>query len=173
MAELRRVTDPSFRAALLGALERTGELCIAVTYAYRPGDRQWYLARDEAELDTVLARIPAAGKLGRSDRIEAYATGALPHRSLSNGHGLHERAIELLGQTGEVMLACRHDNDPELHQVEETDELEDIDEWFRQEHHGGERLVGSHPYLQDEVPGAAVYVAYNVDDRGMVRPGPY
>ena len=172
MVEQQRVSDPAFRAALLGTLERSGELCIAVTFAYRPRNRKWYLARNEAELDAVLARIPIAGELGRSDRIEAYATGALPHRSTSNDPALHERARELFEQTGEVMLACRHENDLELRDVDETDEAEDIDEWFRQEHEG-ERLVGSHPYLQDDIPGAAVFVAYNLDQAGGITAGPY
>jgi hypothetical protein len=172
MVEQQRVDDPAFRAALVGALERAGEVLIAVSFAYNHYPRKWYLARDEAELDAVLARIPTAGEYGRSDRIEAYATGALPHRAASNDPWLHERATELLQQTGEVMLACRNDDDPELHDVDETDELDNINEWFRQEYEG-EHLVGSHPYLQDEVPGAAVFVAYNLGDGGVIHAGPY
>ena len=39
------------------------------------GRKDWYLARDETELETVLARIRPIGPYGYSDRIEVFATG--------------------------------------------------------------------------------------------------
>jgi hypothetical protein len=53
---------------------------IVVSFAQAAGQKRWYLARDEAELETVLARILVTGQCGYSDRIEAYATREFPHR---------------------------------------------------------------------------------------------
>ena len=96
-----------------------GELCIVVCYAQTGGRKDWYLPHDGAELDAVLGRIPIEGAWGYSDRIEVYATGELPHRSSAN-HQLQQAALDVLRDTGEVLLACRLDGDPELQHRDST-----------------------------------------------------
>jgi hypothetical protein len=79
----RALADPSFRRDPAEALARAGELMIVVCFAQAAGQKRWYLARDEAELETVLATIPAAGQWGVSDRVEAYATPEFPYRGVA------------------------------------------------------------------------------------------
>jgi hypothetical protein len=134
------------------------------------GRKDWYLARDATELETVLGRIRPIGPHDFSDRIEVFATGELPYRS-GDDEWLHARALQILEEHGEVVLACRHDRDVELHDVDGAAEIAGIDEWFS-EPHEGERLVGAHPFRHPEgTPG--VFVAYNRDHDGEVRPGAY
>ncbi len=100
-----------------------------------------------------------------------FGTREFPYRTHDDDEWLRERAVEVLEQTGEVVLACRHDGDPELHDVDGADGVGTIDEWFSEEH-AGERLVGGHPFRHaPETPG--VFVAWNANEDGEVRPGAY
>jgi hypothetical protein len=171
----RAYADPSFRRDLAEALARAGELLIVVCFAQAAGQKGWYLARDDAELETVLARIPAAGQWGYSDRIEAYATREFPHRGIATDPELRNRAIAVLRQTppdSEVVLAERVEGNPELHDVEATNDINDIDEWFA-EVRTGELLVGPHPFRHDADPDADVLTAWNAGGDGEIRPGAY
>jgi hypothetical protein len=172
VGDRRLLADPSFRAVLVDALRRAGELCIVVCYARSAGAKDWYLVRDDGELEAVLARIPATGQWGFSDRLEAYATDEFPERAAAADESLREKAAETLSRTGEVILACRREGDPELHDVEVTDDPDDVDEWFRNEYEG-ERLVGPHPFRHDGDPDAAFFVVYNLGADGTIRPGAY
>jgi hypothetical protein len=169
------LADPSFQRNLREALARAGELVIVVCFAQAAGQKDWYLARNEAELETVLSRIPAAGQWGYSDRIEAYATGEFPYRAVAADTGLRDRAIEVLRQTEpdpEVVLAERVEGDPALQDVEATNRVDDVDEWFA-EPRTGELLVGSHPFRHDANPSADVLAAWNAGADGDIRPGAY
>jgi hypothetical protein len=171
----RALADPSFRSDVAEALTRAGELTIIVCFAQAAGQKVWYLVRDEAELETVLARIPAAGQWGYSDRIEAYATGEFPYRGAAIDTELRGRAIAVLRQMepgSEVVLAERVEGDPELHDVEATNEVSDIDEWLA-EKRSGELLVGPHPFRHDANPDADVLAAWNAGADGEIRPGAY
>lgn len=175
MNEQRGFADPSFRRDLAEALSRAGELVIVVCFAQAAGQKVWYLARDEAELEAVLGEIPVTGQWGYSDRIEAYATSEFPHRGNATDTELRERAIEVLRETEpgpEVVLAERVEGDPELRDVEATNEVSDIDEWFTKER-SGEVLVGPHPFRHDANPEADVVVAWNAGTDGEIRPGAY
>jgi hypothetical protein len=148
---------------------------IVVCFAQAAGQKGWYLVRDQAELETVLARIPAAGRWGYSDRIEAYATREFPYRGGATNTELRDRAIEVLRETEpdpEVVLAERVEGDPELHDVEATNEVSDIDEWFA-EKRTGELLVGPHPFRHDADPDADFLAAWNAGADGEIRPGAY
>jgi hypothetical protein len=165
------IGDLAFRAELLEAVRSGRELCFVVLWAQGGGRKDWYLARNEVELETVLGRIRPVGPLGYSDRIEVFATEEFPYRRNDNDERLRERALEVLNLTGEVVLACRREPDPELHDVENTDHAGTIDEWF-DEAHEGERMVGAHPFRHpDGTPG--VFVAWNPNEDGEVRPGAY
>jgi len=171
----RALGDPSFRSDLRNALGRAGELLIVVCFAQAAGQKDWYLARTEAELETVLSRIPAEGQWGYSDRIEAYATDEFPYRGVATDTGLRDRAIEVLRQTApdpEVVLAERVEGDPALQDVEATNELDDVDEWFA-EPRTGELLVGPHPFRHDANARADVLAAWNAGADGEIRPGAY
>ena len=135
------------------------------------GRKDWYLVRDETDLETVLTRIRPIGPYGYSDRIEIFATGELPHRTREDDGWLYAQALQVLHAHGEVVMACRRDGDPELHDVDGAAERSAIDEWFA-EPHEGERLVGAHPFRHaGGTPG--VFVAYNPNGDGEIRPGAY
>ena len=171
MAERDLIGDPAFRAKLREAIHAAGELCFVVLWAQGAGRKDWYIVRDDAELETVFTRIRPVGPWGYSDRVEVFATGEFPHRTSDNDECLRQRALELLRQTGEVVLACRHEGDPELHDIENTDHVGMIEEWFT-ELHEGERMVGAHPFRHpDGTPG--VFVAWNPNEDGEIRPGAY
>jgi len=134
------------------------------------GRKDWYLARDATELETVLGRIRPIGPHGYSDRIEIFATGELPHRS-GDDEWLYARALQVLEEHGEVVMGCRRDGDPELRDVDGAADSAAIDEWFA-EPHEDERLVGAHPFRHPAgTPG--VFVAYNPNDDGEICPGAY
>ena len=165
------IGDTAFRAELAEALHAAAELCFVVLWAQGGGRKDWYVARDVAALETVLARIRPTGPHGYSDRIEVFATGELPYRTADDDEWLYARALQVLEEHGELVLACRRDGDPELHDVDGAAEIAAIDEWFS-EPHEGERLVGAHPFRHFEgTPG--VFVAYNPNDDGEIRPGAY
>jgi hypothetical protein len=165
------IGDPSFRRTLREALEEAGELCFIVLWVQGAGRKDWYLVSSQAELETVLQRIRPVGPWGYSDRIEIFGTLEFPHRTRHDNEWLRERALEVVDRTGEVVLACRREGDPELYDVENTDHAGTIDEWFS-EPHEGERIVGPHPFRHpDGTPG--VFVAWNPNENGDVRPGAY
>jgi hypothetical protein len=172
VVERQVLHDASFRDSLEGALRAAGELLVLVCYAQSAGLKDWYLVRDQADLDTVLRNIPAAGRTGLSDRIEVYATGELPHRAVGEDDQLRRTAAELVRTTGEILMASRLEGDLELQDVEAAAEAEDVNEWFRDDCQG-ERLVGAHPFRHDNDPDAAVFVAYNLGADGTIRPGAY
>jgi hypothetical protein len=165
------IGEPAFRADLTNALRAAGELCFVVLYAQGGGQKDWYVAQNQEELDTVFARIRPIGPWGYSDRIEVYATGEFPYRTRDDHAWLRTKARHLVETTGEVVLACRRDADPQLHDVENTDHVGVIDEWLS-EPHEGEWLVGAHPFRHpDGMPG--VVVAWNPNEDGAIRPGAY
>jgi hypothetical protein len=172
MDEPRPLADPSIRRDLVEALARAGELTIVVCWAQAAGQKDWYVACSANELETVLARIPASGQWGYSDRVEAYATKEFPYRGTKAASELRDRALEVLRQRGEVVLAERHPGDPALRDVEATNEVSDIEEWFA-ETRDGELLVGAHPFRHDAEPDADVVVAWNAGTDGEIRPGSY
>ena len=164
------LSDSRLRGLLAEALRTTGELCIVVCLTHAGGLRRWYLVQDANALDAVLDRIPASGSHGYSDRIEVYATGELPHRS-TRDENLRRAALDALRETGEVVLACLREGDPEL-DVVEVSEAEEIEAWLGSEREGV-RMVGPHPFRHDADPDATVYVAYNAGADGTIRPGAY
>jgi hypothetical protein len=168
MAQPLSINDPALRQAISEALSRRGELLVFIRHNL--GLREWWLVSDESELDQALRQ--ATGNNERSDAIELY-TGEFPHRG-SDTEALKRTALEVVKQT-DVVLAARHDGDPRLADVEETDEIEFIDEWFRKPHEG-QVLVGSHPLLTHDDFWPDVddcFLAYSELPDGTVRPGSY
>jgi len=171
MADPNLINDPAFQEELLSALTAAGELCFVVLRVQAGGAKDWYLVQDERELRTVLTAIPPVGPYGYSDRIEVFGTREFPYRTRDDDEWLRERAVKVLEETGEVVLACKHDDDPGLHDVDGADGVGTIDEWFSEEH-SGERLVGGHPFRHPpDTPG--VLVAWNPNEHGEVHPGAY
>ena len=167
------IHDPTFVDQLAGVVRAGRELCFVVLWAQGAGRKDWYLANDEAQLTTILQRIRPVGPWGFSDRIEVFATEELPYRTVDDDGWLHARALEVIETAGEVVLACRRADAPELHDVEGADAHSPgvVEEWFH-EPHEGERLVGAHPFRhEDGAPGT--WVAWNPNEDGEVRPGAY
>jgi hypothetical protein len=151
------------------ALEGAGEVLVFIRHNF--GMREWWLASNAEELDQALSLVTSSND--RSDAVEVYATGEFPYRG-DDTEWLRAKAIEILAKT-DVVLACKRPGDPELHDVEETDEMDDVDEWLDAEL-VGERLVGSHPLLMhdDFYPDVAdAFLAYGERPDGTVVPGSY
>ena len=173
MADRNLVHDPKFVQELAEVVRAGRELCVVVLRVQGGGAKDWYIARDEHDLDVVLGRIPRVGPYGYSDAIELFATEEFPYRSVGDDEWLRRRAIEIIEATGEVVLACKRVGDPELYDVDGADSrsLSVVDEWFREEHEG-ERLVGPHPFRHPEgTPW--VWKAWNPNADGEIRPGAY
>jgi hypothetical protein len=165
------IGDRAFPAQLIKALRERGELGFVVLWVQGAGRKDWYLARDQAGLETVLRRIRPIGPWGYSDRIEIFATREFPFRKKSDHEWLRAKARKVLDAAGEVVLARGRDGDPELQAAETTDHVETINESFS-EPHEGERLVGAHPFRHpDGTPG--VFVAWNLNQDGEIRAGAY
>jgi len=163
------IADPGLRDAIRQSLARTGELLVFIRHNL--GMREWWLVSDSDELERALARV--SHNNGHSDAVEVYGTGEFPHRGTDTDQ-LKAKALEIVQET-DVVMACKRGEDPELQDVEETDEVEVVDEWFR-EPHDGELLVGRHPLLMHDefFPEVAdAYLAYGVLPDGAVRPGSY
>ena len=170
MSDRNLIHDPRFVQELAEVVRSGRELCFVVLRAQGGGAKDWYIAQSEADLDTVVGRIPSVGPYGYSDAIEVCATGELPYRTTDDDEWLRARAIEVIEVSGEVVLACRSAGDPELHDVDGADarSIGVVNEWFR-ETHDGERLVGPHPLRHAEgTPG--VWRAWNPNTEGEIRP---
>ena len=167
------IRDPALVAELRDVVRSGRELCVVVLRVQGGGAKDWYIVESERELETVLDRIPPVGPHGYSDRIELFATGEFPYRTTDDDEWLRARAIEVIETAGEVVLACRQAGDPELRDVDGADgqSIGVLDAWFS-EPHKGERLAGPHPFRHaDGDPG--VWVAWNPNTNGEVRPGAY
>jgi hypothetical protein len=177
VGELLAITDPELRNAMDDALRRAGEALVLIRYTMAGGLRDWFLVRTPVELDEALAKV--SGSYGRSDAVEVYATGELPHRG-DDREQLRSAALAILQGTDvlvatDVVMACRQDGNAELQDVSETDDPEYVDEWFEAVHEG-ELLVGSHPLLTHDhfYPDRNdAFLAYGVTDDGTVVPGAY
>lgn len=171
MSEPLSISDPRLRDAIRHVLARTDELLVLVRHIF--GLREWWFVTTEDEFEQALGQAGTA--YGSSDAVEVYATGALPFRS-SDKASLREQALALLAE-GDVVLACRWEGDPELHDVEETDSIEDVDEWLAADH-AGEMMLGPHPLVMhddnDFYPdNDDAFLAYVPLPDGMVNPGSY
>jgi hypothetical protein len=163
------LSDPGLRRAMLEALARVGELLILIRHTH--GVREWWMVSDEVELERALSRVTIA--FGCSDSVEAHATRELPYRG-GELTWLREKALDVLSSS-DVVLACMRDGDPELHDVVETDEIEEVDEWLG-EQHDGQLMVGPHPLptRNDFYPDVEhAFLAYAPLPDGTVRPGAY
>jgi|SRR5579871_859486 len=173
MADRNLVHDPTFVRELVEVVRAGRELCVVLLRAQGGGAKDWYIARDEQDLDVVLGRIPQTGPYGYSDAIGVFATGEFPYRSLDDDVWLRKMALEVIEATGEVAVACKRIDDPELRDVDGADSrsLGVVDEWLGEEHEG-ERFVGPHPFRHpDGTPG--VWWAWNPNADGEIRPGAY
>jgi hypothetical protein len=171
VSEPLSISDPELREAIGHALVRADELLVFVRHIF--GAREWWLVTTEAELEHALGR--AGTVYGSSDAVEVYATGELPFRSNDKAR-LREHALAFLAE-GDVVLACRREGDPELHDVDETDSIEDVDEWLAADH-AGELLLGPHPLVMhddnDFYPdNENAFLAYVPLPDGTVKPGSY
>jgi hypothetical protein len=169
MSEPISLADPLLRQAIRDALSQTGELLVFIRHIY--GMREWWLVTNDDELEHALGRATTTN--GASDAVEVYATGELPFRE-RDAAWLRARAVEVLAET-DVVLARKRAGDPELHEVEETDQLADVDEWLASEHEG-EPLIGPHPLLTRNEFYPTVndaFLAYSPLPDGSVRPGSY
>ena len=169
MAEPLSIADPALRQAVEDSLRRKGELLVLIRHIY--GLREWWLVTDRAELERALARLSLQN--GSSDAVELYATGELPFRG-TDPKPLKARALDIVRET-DVVMACKRQGDPELRDVDETNEATDIEAWFA-EPHDGVLLVGAHPLLVHDQFFPQVddaYLAYSPLANGSVKPGSY
>jgi hypothetical protein len=165
------IAEPELRKAIDEALGHAHELLVFIRYTHTGGSRDWFLVRNQAELEQALARVTVRWE--HSDAVELYATGELPYRERDDER-LRAKALEIL-RTTDVVLACKRDGDAELHDVTETDQANDVDEWFRTACEG-ERLALPHPLLTREAfyPDVAdAFLAYAPKPDGTVAPGAY
>src|SRR5579884_2962878 len=96
MADRNLVHDPKFVQELAEVVRAGRELCVVVLRVQGGGAKDWYIARDEHDLDVVLGRIPRVGPYGYSDAIELFATEEFPYRSVGDDEWLRRRAIEII-----------------------------------------------------------------------------
>ena len=120
MSEPLSVSDPKLSEAIRQALGREGELLVFIRHIY--GLREWWLVANLGQLEHALTR--AATTNGGSDAVEVYATGEFPFRGRDKAW-LRQQALAVLAES-DVVLACRREGVPELHDVEETDSVADI-----------------------------------------------
>ena len=171
MSEPLSISDPKLSEAIRQALGREGELLVFIRHIY--GLREWWLVANLGQLEHALTR--AATTNGGSDAVEVYATGEFPFRGRDKAW-LRQQALAVLAES-DVVLACRREGDPELHDVEETDSVADVDEWLAGDHEG-ELMAGSHPLLMhdddDFYPAVnKAFLAYVPLSDGTVKPGSY
>jgi hypothetical protein len=167
MSAGRSTTDPAFRADVANALARHGELCVAYIWSHRGGSRAWFLICDLREFD---AALPWPGQ--PSDRVDVFLDPPLPVRGVAGDPALVDQALALLDTAGELLLATVTPDDPRLHQERETDEADDVREWFTSIQAGRQVVIGPHPFLTFEDPTAAL-VAYVPQPDGRIVPGAY
>jgi hypothetical protein len=170
MSEPIPITDPAWRRAVDAALLRTGEL---VCLLMKDSLRDWFVVRDQAELDQVLARVGVISPIGKSDQIRLLATPEFPHRGLDE-HALREAAKEIAARSW-VLVACKREGNPELHDVLGSDEPAEVDEWFSGPH-DGERFVGEDPFVRARKiypDGDEGFFAFGVRPDGTVLVGSF
>lgn len=163
------LTDLAFRQALDDAFDRTGLALVFIRHNL--GAREWWLVTTPAELQMALDRV--GSNHGRSDAVEVYTPGDLAFTG-DDRDFVKSEAVRILART-DVVLACRHEGNPELQDVLETDEVDMVDEWLA-DTHDGTLLVGPHPILTCELfyPDAAnAFLAYGPLNDGTVLIGSY
>lgn len=134
------LADPSVLRAIHDAFDAAGQATL-VFIRDNLGAREWWLVSSRAELAQALGRV--GSNHGRSDAVEIYAPSDFMF--LETDALLKQRALQLLA-LGDVVLAYKRTEDPELHDVMERDQIEDVEEWLRTPR-GGNAVLGPHPLL--------------------------
>ena len=96
MPDRNLIHSPGFVQQLVEVVRAGRELCVVVLRAQGGGQKDWYIAQDEGDLETVLGRIPRVGPYGYSDLIELFATEELPYRTFDDDEWLRARAVEVI-----------------------------------------------------------------------------
>jgi hypothetical protein len=156
--------DPGFRAAVAAALRSRGELCVLYAWTHAGGTKDWFLIDRIDQFDEILRR---AGR--PNDRIDVYLGPQLTLRGAAGDPTLRKRALALLDERGELMLATRRPGGPELDDDLGTEDDVDVIEWLAKPPSNRQVVIGPHPSLTWNDPTAAL-VAYWPQPDGSITP---